>query len=144
MRTGSVGRAKGNDKGNVEGLVKFMRLNYLTPVPRAPSIEALNARLLEHCLARQKERTARERQTIGERLVADKAALRDLPAAPFEPCHKVSTQVSSQALVRFHYNDYSVPTRYGYRDVWVKGFVDQVVILCDNVEIARHELKLRP
>jgi hypothetical protein len=79
-----------------------------------------------------------ERLTIGERLVADKAALRDLPAAPFEPCHKVATQVSSQALVRFHYNDYSVPTRYGYRDVWVKGFVDQVVILCDSVEIARH------
>jgi transposase len=129
---------KGNDKGNVEGLVKFMRLNYLTPVPRAPSIESLNARLLERCQGRQGERTARERQTIGERLLADKAALRNLPAAPFEPCHKIATQVSSQALVRYHYNDYSVPTRYGYRDVWVKGFVDEVVILCDSVEIARH------
>ena len=36
---------KGNDKGKVEGLVKFMRLNYLTPIPHAPSIDALNARL---------------------------------------------------------------------------------------------------
>ncbi len=27
-------------------------------------------------------------------------------------------------------NDYSVPTAYGFRDVVVKGFVDQVVISC--------------
>ena len=60
------------------------------------------------------------------------------PAAPFEACHKVSTRVSSQALVRYRTNDYSVPTRYGYRDVLVKGFVDAVAIFCDGVEIARH------
>jgi hypothetical protein len=35
-------------------------------------------------------------------------------------------------------NDYSVPTAYGFRDVLVKGFVDQVVIFCGAVEIARH------
>jgi len=116
-----------------------MRLNYLTPVPHAPSIEALNARLLERCLARQGERAGRHEQTIGERLAADKAAFREAPAAPFEPCQKVATGVSSQALVRYRHNDYSVPTRYGYRDVWVKGFVDEVVIFCDGVEIARHE-----
>jgi hypothetical protein len=46
--------------------------------------------------------------------------------------------VSSQALVRYRTNDYSVPTRYGYRDVLVKGFVDVVVIFCDGAEIARH------
>jgi hypothetical protein len=43
-----------------------------------------------------------------------------------------------QALVRYRTNDYSVPTRYGYRDVLVKGFVDEVVIFCDGAEIARH------
>jgi len=130
---------KGNDKGKVEGLVKFMRLNYLTPVPHAPSIEALNARLNERCLARQNERAGRHEQTISERLTADKAMFRELPAAPFEACQKVAARVSSQALVRYRTNDYSVPTRYGYRDVLVKGFVDEVVIFCDGAEIARHE-----
>ncbi|MGD9540854.1 IS21 family transposase [Methylocystis sp.] len=129
---------KGNDKGKVEGLVKFMRLNYLTPIPHAPSIEALNARLIERCVARQMEHAGRHEQTIGERLVADKAMFRELPAAPFEACHKVAARVSSQALVRYRTNDYSVPTRYGYRDVLVKGFVDEVVIFCDGAEIARH------
>jgi transposase len=130
---------KGNDKGKVEGLVKFMRLNYLTPIPHAPTIDALNARLVERCLARQSERAGRHEQTIGERLAADKAASRELPATPFEACQKVATKVSSQALVRYRVNDYSVPTRYGYRDVLVKGFVDEVVIFCEGVEIARHE-----
>jgi transposase len=129
---------KGNDKGKVEALVKYSRANFLTPVPHAPSFEALNAALEERCRVRQAERAGRHEQTIGERLAADKAALRDLPATPFEPCHKCSTKVSSMALVRYRLNDYSVPATYGFRDVLVKGFVDQVAIFCGTVEIARH------
>jgi hypothetical protein len=36
-------------------------------------------------------------------------------------------------------NDYSVPTEYGHRQVWVKGYVHQVVIACGSEVIARHE-----
>jgi hypothetical protein len=42
------------------------------------------------------------------------------------------------ALVRFRSNDYSVPTAYGFQEVVVKGFVEDVVILCAGQEIARH------
>jgi hypothetical protein len=92
---------KGNDKGKVEGMVKFMRLNYLTPIPHALCIDALNVRLLERCLARQRERAGRHEQTIGERLAADKPAFRELPAMTFEPCHKFASRVSSQALAHW-------------------------------------------
>ncbi len=129
---------KGNDKGKVEGLVKYSRANFLTPVPHAASIDALNAELAERCLACQRERASRHEQTIAERLVADRAMLRELPATPFEPCHKCATKVSSLSLVRYRTNDYSVPTRYGFRDVLVKAFVDEVVVFCDGAEIARH------
>ena len=65
------------------------------------------------------------------RLGADVAAFCDLPAAPFEPCEKRASKVSSTALVRYRSNDYSVPTAFGFRDVLVKGFtVDEVVIVC--------------
>ena len=40
--------------------------------------------------------------------------------------------------MRYHTNDYSVPTRYGHREVLVKGFVDEVVIVCGAEIIARH------
>src|SRR5665213_3907796 len=37
--------AKGNDKGKVEGLVGYARRNFMVPIPRFNSWEALNAHL---------------------------------------------------------------------------------------------------
>lgn len=129
---------KGNDKGKVEGLVKYARANFLTPIPQASSFDDLNAMLAQRCRDRQPERAGRHAETIGERLAADLEVLRDLPAAPLEPCEKRAARVSSTALVRYRCNDYSVPTAFGFQDVLVKGFVDEVVILCRGEEIARH------
>ena len=36
---------KGNDKGKVEGLVGYVRRNFLVPIPSLESFEALNANL---------------------------------------------------------------------------------------------------
>ena len=60
------------------------------------------------------------------------------PAAPFEACAQAPGQVSSQSLVRYETNDYSVPVAYGHRDVWVRGYVGRVVIGCGGEVIARH------
>ena len=46
---------KGNDKGNVEGLVGYARRNFMLPVPRAASLEELNAQLLAECRRRRAE-----------------------------------------------------------------------------------------
>ena len=129
---------KGNDKGKVEGLVKYARANFMTPIPVAPSYEALNGMLSECCLARQRDRAGRRAETIGERLAADTAVIRTLPVTPLEPCEKRAARVSSTALVRYRGNDYSTPTAHGFQEVLVKGFVEQVVILCHGEEIARH------
>jgi transposase len=129
---------KGNDKGKVEGLVKYARSNFLTPIPQAASFDALNVMLAERCRRRQGEVAGRHSETIGERLCADLEIFRNLPAVALEPCEKRAARVSSTALVRYRCNDYSVPTAYGFRDVLVKGFVDEVVILCRGEEIARH------
>src|SRR5918994_6685587 len=130
---------KGNDKGKVEGLVKYARSNFMTPIPVAVSFDDLNAMLAERCRQRQAERAGRDVATIGERLGADLEAFRELPAVALEPCEKRSARVSSTGLVRYRGNDYSVPTAYGFQDVMVKGFVDRVVILFGGEEIARHE-----
>jgi transposase len=129
---------KGNDKGKVEGLVKYARTNFMTPIPSAASFDELNAMLATRCRARQNDRAGRHAATIGERLTADVVALRELPAVALEPCEKRAARVSSTALVRYRCNDYSVPTRYGFQDVMVKGFVAEVVILCSGSVVARH------
>jgi len=119
--------------------VKYARSNFMTPIPVAASFDHLNAMLAERCRARQTERAGRNAETIGERLGADLEAFRDLPAVALEPCEKRAARVSSTALVRYRCNDYSVPTSHGFQEVMVKGFVDQVVILCAGEEIARHQ-----
>ena len=77
-------------------------------------------------------------ETIGERLERDLGALLPLPAAPYDASDKHATRVSSQSLVRYRSNDYSVPVAYGHRDVLVRGYVDEVVISCGTEVIARH------
>jgi len=129
---------KGNDKGNVEGLVGYARRNFLVPVPRAATWEALNAHLLEECRKRRERKLWGHTQTIAERFERDREKLLPLPPAPLEACQKRTTRVSSQALVRYETNDYSVPVEYGHRQVLVKAFVWEVVICAASEVIARH------
>jgi transposase len=129
---------KGNDKGKVEGLVGYVRRNFLVPVPRAESVEALNAKLEEDCRRRLGDRLRRHAETIGERLARDRAAFDDLPAVPYEPCDRRPGRASSLSLVRYATNDYSVPVAYGHREVLIRGYVDRVVISCGAETIARH------
>jgi len=129
---------KGNDKGNVEGLVGYARRNFMVPVPRAASWEELNWKLREDCRERRGQRLRGEKETIGERFERDREKLLPLPAAPYEACARRSTRASSQALVRFQTNDYSVPVAYAHHQVLVKAFVWEVVISATSEVIARH------
>jgi len=130
--------AKGNDKGKVEGLVGYARRNFLVPVPRMESWAELNRHLLEQCHKRRQRKLRGQQQTIAERFAKDQENFLPLPAAPYEACEKVATQVSSWSLVRYRTNDYSVPTEWGHREVLVKGFVEEVVIAVGTEVIARH------
>jgi len=131
--------AKGNDKGKVEGLVGYARRNFMVPIPRVSSWEELNTRLEAESQKRRLRRLRGHTETIGERFERDHAAMLPLPAAPYEACEKIAGRVSSLSLVRYRSNDYSVPTQYGHRQVWVKGYVHEVVIACASEVIARHE-----
>jgi len=129
---------KGNDKGNVEGVIGFGRRNFMVPMPRFESFEALNAWLEEQCLKRQDAVLRGHGETIGERLMRDLDALMPLPAVPYDACEKVSTRATSISMVRYRNNDYSVPVAYAHHDVQVRGYVDTVVIGCGAEVIARH------
>lgn len=129
---------KGNDKGKVEGIVGYTRRNFMVPIPRFASWEEFNADLEAQCRKRQNNILRGHKETIGDRLQRDVAAMKPLPGAPFEACAQASGKVSSQSLVRYETNDYSVPVAYGHQDVWVRGYVDQVVIGCRGDVIARH------
>jgi transposase len=129
---------KGNDKGKVEGLVGYARRNFLVPVPRVATWEELNTHLREACRQRRQRKLWGHTETIAERFERDREQLLPLPPTPLEACEKRTTRASSQALVRFETNDYSVPTAYAHRQVLVKAFVWEMVISCSSEVIARH------
>ena len=129
---------KGNDKGKVEGLVGYVRRNFLVPIPSFESFDALNAYLEEKCLERLGARLRGHEETIGQRMERDLEVLMALPAAPYDASDKQVSRVSSLSLVRYRTNDYSVPVAYGHREVLVRGYVGEVVISCGSEVIARH------
>ena len=112
---------KGNDKGNVEGMVGYARRNFLVPIPAVESFQALNAHLEGRCLERMDAVLRGHTETIGQRMERDLDALLPLPAAAYDACDQPASRVSSLSLVRYRTNDYSVPVAYGHRDVLVKG-----------------------
>jgi transposase len=130
--------AKGNDKGKVEGLVGYARRNFLVPVPRMASWAELNRHLLEQCRRRRQRKLRGHHHTIAERFEIDRKKLLPLPVASYEACEKRLTRVTSLSLVRYRTNDYSVPVEWGHREVLVKGFVEEVVIVSGSEVIARH------
>ena len=128
---------KGSDKGKVEGLVGFARRNFMVPIPRHESWDASNAYLEERCRQRENDVLRGHSETIGERFARDREKLTGLPPAAFEACDKAGTRVNSLSLARYRGNDYSVPVAYGHQEVWVRGYVHDV-IGCGAKVIARH------
>ena len=104
-------------KGKVEGLVGYVRRNFLVPVP--PSRASM--RRLPGAASPNGPKLRGHMETIGQRMERDLDALLPLPPAAYDACERQAGRVSSLSLVRYRTNDYSVPVAYGYRDVLVRG-----------------------
>ena len=129
---------RANEKGVVEGSVKYSRLNFFVPVPQVRDFEELNVHLVAGCQSDLARRLRGKELTKRQLLLEDKLAGRSLPATPFEACRVVSTIANSESLVRFDTNDYSVPVAYAHRPVVIKAGVQDVRISCGRKVIARH------
>ena len=130
--------ARGNEKGVVEGLVKFTRLNFFVPVPQVRDFQELNGYLRQRCVEDQQRRLRGQAGTKAQLLAEDQKAFLVLPVTPFEACRKVSTTASSLSLVRFDRNDYSVPVAWAHHPIVAKGDYREVVLCAQGQEVARH------
>jgi transposase len=128
-----------NEKGVVEGVVKFARLNFLVPVPQVRDLEELNDRLAELCREDMKRRLRGKSGTKAELLEQDRAAFLDPPLVSFDACRKQPTRANSLSLIRFDDNDYSVPVDYAHHDISIKGYVDRVVLCHRETVVAEHK-----
>ena len=122
----------------MEGIVCFARRNLMVPLSLFESWGAFNAHLEGQCRKRQRDVLRGHRESIGARLVRDQEVLADLPPVLFDACDRQATRVSSLSLVRYRNNDYSVPVAFGHQEVWIRGYVHEVIIGCGGEEIAHH------
>lgn len=127
-----------NEKGVVESMVKYVRLNCFVPVPEVDSFEELNYLLARQCLEDRDRRVRGKAGTKGALLREDQAAFLPLPEVPFEACRMKAAEADRLSLVRFENNDYSVPVCYAHHPVVAKGYVDRVVICRQDRVIAEH------
>lgn len=127
-----------NEKGVVEGVVKFARLNFLVPVPQVRDFKELNDQLAQLCREDMKRRLRGKSGTKSELLEQERAAFLESPAVPFEACRKQPTRANSLSLIRFDDNDYSVPVDYAHHEILIKGYVDRVVLCHKQMVVAEH------
>jgi transposase len=127
-----------NEKGHVERLIGFARRNFLVPVPKVESLEALNQHLRERCLTDLAERTRGKPAPKSDLLIEDQAAFLSLPKQPFEARHVDEGAANSESLVRFDTNDYSVPVQYAHRKLLVVATVQEVRLVYEDRLVACH------
>jgi len=127
-----------NEKGVVEGVVKFTRLNFFVPVPAVGDLDELNEHLAAQCREDLKRRLRGKAGSKAELLMEDREAFLELPPVPFDACRKQPTRGNSLSLVRFDDNDYSVPVAYAHHEILIKGYVDRVVLCHHDKIVAEH------
>ena len=97
--------ARGNEKGVVDGQVKYTRLNYFVPVPQVRDRKELNTRLRQQCEEDQQRWLRGQTGTKAQLVAEDQKAFLPLPPSPFDACRKVSTTANALSLVRLDGND---------------------------------------
>ena len=130
--------AKGNEKPRVENRVYDLERRWATPVPRVQDLAALNAHLGRCCLAEREATSGDHAEPVGVRFERDRAAALPAPAGRFDACVFQPAQVDKYQTVRFDGNAYSVPRRWAFRPVTVKGYVAHVAVVADGQVVARH------
>jgi transposase len=126
------------EKPRVENRVKDLERMWATPVPRVSDLGESNAHLRRCRLAARGRTCGDNTLTVEERLAHDRAAAMSVPARAFDPCVVQPGQVDKYRTVRFDDDRYSVPRRWAFRPVAVKGYVDRVVVAADGKEVATH------
>lgn len=130
--------AAAHEKGGTEGMIGYIRRNYLVPIPVLESFEELNEKLLNACLRHGTHRTQGRTESVDNLFEREKAHLIPLPAVPMGNVYVSETRVNKYATVIVDKNHYSVPVSHVRLKVRVELTIDRVDIFYDGRRIASH------
>lgn len=122
----------GNEKGNVENAVGFLRRNLMVPEPQAATLAGLNQILLDRCEALARKEHWRKHVPIGELFAQDRAACLALPSAGFDPVRYESRVADKTGTLLIGGNPYTAGPGLAGRGVTVGIRHDRVEFLDEH------------
>jgi len=130
---------KGHEKGGVEGMIGFVRRNYMTPPPAGNSLEEVNEKLLKDCFNYGSHQVRGKDRSVNELFEEEREHLIILPEFPHENLKTLEGKVDKYATVIVEKNRYSVPCRYTGFKVNVLLYVERVEVYYKNKKLASHK-----
>ena len=136
--------AAGWEKGQVENQVGVVRNRFFVKRRRFADLEELNEWLEAECrnhaaTARHPERKDR---TIDEVFAEEKSYLLSLPVSPFDGYQESVARVSSQLLIGFDRNRYSVNAVAVRKTVAVRAYADRIMVVLNDRVVGMHRRHL--
>ena len=132
-------RAAGWEKGRVEKNVRDARPRLWHCVPDFDTLPALNAWLVERCMAlwQQSAHPEQPDSTIAQLWQEERLQL--LPVSQsFDGYIEHTKRVSPTCLVNFERNRYSVPASFANRPVSLRVYADRVLVVAEGQIVADH------
>jgi len=133
---------KGNQKGDVEGCVGYIRRNFFCPVIKIKDVselEGVNERLAEWCKSDAKTASVPDTdQTVSQLFMAEKSEL-NFVAGHIKDVGKYTTaKANHYSMISVMHNFYSVPVKYAHQQVDVLIGAREIIVYAKTKEIARH------
>jgi transposase len=130
--------ASGWEKGQVEKNVQDARHRLWQPIPRFPTLDALNDWLESRC-RKLWTQTAHGKMggTIAD-LWAEEAPTLMPTSRPFDGFVEYTKRVTPTCLVHLERNRYSVPASFANRPVSLRVYPDRIVVAAEGMVICEH------
>lgn len=134
-----VAPARGNEKGRVERIIRFVRERFFA-ARRFRDLEDLNAQAAEWTDTVAARRPCPENRELSVAAVfeTERERLLPLPETPFPTEERAEVQVGKTPYVRFDANDYSVPHTHVERALSVLATLETVRVVDVDTVIAEH------
>lgn len=130
--------ASGNEKGNVENKVGYIRRNAVVPVPTITNFEDFSEYLLEWC-GKYAERPHYQRKvTIQSLWEEESSKLLTLPEIPYNVFRYEAFRVSKTGFVSIDTNKYGLSPELHDETVQEKIFYDKIEFYHDHALVASY------
>lgn len=133
-------RNKGWQKGDVEGLVGYVRRNYFSPMPTVTDLEEVNKDLSLWCKGlREKRKVFGTQKYVGEYYEVEKRQMQSLPSGKIEVGRHTAASANHYSLISVDSVFYSLPSEYAYQYVDVLITIKEIIVTFKKQEIAIHQ-----